>query len=120
MSFLPPHMPGDLERTLWHIATFSEHSGKIVTLGDLGELFPDFEIVVVDKNSHATIYGVRLPLQKIAYHCDEGCGQLIIGPPEIKDDLSIYEGHPLAGREGYDVYCTECGHPLASFTGRVS
>ncbi len=121
MSFLPPHMPGDLERTLWHLSATSEHSGEVVdSLDALKELFPDNDIVIVDKNRYSTIYGIKRPLQKIAYQCDTGCKKIVVGPPKIKDDLSIFEGHPLAGREGYDVYCTECGYPLDSFTGRVS
>ena len=122
MSLVPPQMPGDIERSFWsHIP--SRLRGRVTSLKEISGLFPDFvdrEVGIIRTEQDYIVYGVNVGLPVfLAYDCMR-CDTLVIGPPTIEDDLSIRRGIPLSGREGYDIYCTNCSSQIGSATFKVS
>lgn len=125
MTLAPPNRHGDMERIFWSNVPVNLR-GKVVSLDELKKLFPenqDYHPVekLEEDNKHAT-YGRRTkPItfhEFLAYEC-KSCQKLIIGPPRIKDENTIGQ-QPLCGREGYNVYCTNCHTELKESTWAMS
>ncbi len=132
MSCMPPSAPGDTERMYWLGA--GELEGKVVSLEQLRQAFPadeeweDVKETPIPHREHAscTIFvrtHKKFPREiynrRVGYRCND-CKQIIAGAPRIDDDTSILDGMPLAGREGYDVYCRNCHACLYEQTIRSS
>ncbi len=130
MNLIPELTPGDMEGAGWY-PLYEEHpglEGKVIPLEDLKDVMSevlgsDEELIAISKNEDYTVYGFRPEGKgmriKFAYLCHH-CEHLILGQPRVVDDVSIRDNIPLAGREGYDVYCNECGTYLEGFTGMMS
>lgn len=118
-------MPGDSERMRWKIIPPSLERKVVNSIDELKKIFPADrkfgEISLTEKKKGTKthkIYGRAFRnkeriLDYVAYECP-GCEKIVIGPPRIEDDTSIKLGMPLAGREGYDAYCTNCHTHLTS------
>ncbi len=114
-------MPSDFERSKW---TFDPKvpNGKIVSLDELKTYFPETEdlsaIDILEDKTNYVVYGRKSKEFTFyrrfeAYECKK-CKSIIVGMPRIDDDLSFHEGMPLAGRLGWDMWCTniQCSNHL--------
>jgi len=121
MSLIPRPMPGDFYRNSWHDLNLPEDK-PVRSLDDLRRALPDKEIVVEDGVGYV-VYELKTgkgsKVGKVAYSCKK-CDTFFVGMPIVRDDTSIGDGHPLAGREGFDVFCGNCEAHLYGETYRIS
>lgn len=123
---MPDPLPGDIERSQWTHVPAQFTGIKIKSLDELKQVFPKdtdhSEVQSVRDNPKYLVLGRviagRYP-EYLAYQC-KSCKTIVVGPPNIQDDLSIKEGIPLAGREGYDVYCHQCQTQFEEHTFKQS
>ena len=127
--------PASLELSLWTAAP-KELTGKEISLERLEELFPeginDTGVDLLEKKEKYNIIGKLkehkshtgeswIEEQRLAYQCNK-CEKIIIGPPNIyeQNDFANGTAQPLAGREGYDLFCHNCGEYFDGETFKAS
>ncbi|MEK6816368.1 MAG: hypothetical protein AABY09_02040, partial [Nanoarchaeota archaeon] len=115
MSLVPKPLPSVQERCKWLNVPAGLEGAIVKSLDELEALFPksdeDSEMRVLEDNAKYIVYGREKLgyglVESLAYQC-KNCSQIIVGMPVIHDDTSIGLNLPLAGREGYDMYCSKC------------
>ena len=103
---------GERERRKWFSIGLD---GMVVDLRGLKELFPyvdeeNPEIRAVEQTERYLFYG-RFNIELYACWC-RNCDKIIVGPPLIKDELSVDdEGF----KEEYIISCRKCNYEFKKF-----